>query len=80
VVSDRLENFDGTIEIQLYHPKKGLISEKRIEVKIKANSSAIYFETEIKSILKGLKKKKAIINVQISEGNKVLSQNLFYFD
>ncbi len=79
VVSDRLSGFNAAIEMKILDFGGKLLWEKKLSVKVPANSSRKYFTGKLDELLKGIDRKNAVFIVNLVENGKILSENSWYF-
>jgi beta-mannosidase len=79
VVSDRLNSFEGRVEIYLMDFFGNVIWESSNDVIVDANSSMCYFEDGVRSVLAEAGANEVVLCAEVFEAGDLLSRNLLYF-
>lgn len=78
-VFDKLEDIDAQLELTLYDFNGEVLKSKVRKIKLKANSSEIYFSEEISSFLEDFDPKSIVLSTEIYQNERKLASNNFYF-
>jgi len=79
IVSDRLTPIEGRMEIELIDFFGNVIWESSSEVEVDANSSACYFEDDVRNVLAEETASEVVLCTEVFEAERLLSRNLLYF-
>jgi len=79
IISDKLEPENCKIQLNLIDFEGNNLWGESAPVKIKANSSEVYFEINIKNLLKNYNKNEIVFNAKITSEGNTLSENNLYF-
>jgi beta-mannosidase len=79
IISDRLEPMNAELNICILNFAGDALFQKRMPVRVDANSSQCFFREDIKKLLAGMDKAKVTLVAQLVEDGKVLSANQHYF-
>ncbi len=79
IVSDRLSPLNGILKLSLIHFNGNVLFEEILPVKIKANTSKIYFTKGINDLLKNYNKNDIVFSSELFFGDSIVSTNNFYF-
>ena len=78
VVSDRLNDDNGTLNIKVVKLDGTQVAEHNTPVKIAANSSHVVYSTGVKALLKGAQPEDVIVVTQLSDnGGNIYTNNYF---
>jgi beta-mannosidase len=79
VVSDRLKKATAEIRINVYDFKGTNLYTKTKSIEIPGDSSSVFIDEKIADLLKGNRKEDSYVHVELYEGEKLLSEDRFYF-
>lgn len=79
VVTDRLTDFDATLDLEVIDFNGKSIWKESKKVTIDSNNSKIYASKTIKELLSGKRDNKVLLVAKLSEGGKELSRKVRYF-
>ncbi|TAJ11825.1 glycoside hydrolase family 2 protein [Marinilabiliaceae bacterium JC017] len=79
VVSDRLKQFDATIDLKLLSLDGAELWSIKLNKTIAPNASEVYFEVAEDELLKGIDKKDVVLVASVDNAGKTESVNHFYF-
>ena len=79
IVSDLLKDRKALLDLTIKNLHGIELYSERKNVNIKANLSKIYFEIELEKFIKGMDKTDIVFDVKITDDEKLLDENYFYF-
>jgi len=79
IVSDFQEPMDATLLVELFDFKGKLINRYSKSVHLPANSSAVYFTEDIRSVTNHLPKEKLVLTAKVITPKQELAYNTFFF-
>jgi beta-mannosidase len=79
VVSDSQESFKAKLEMRILDFSGKMLWHKSIPVKMAANTSSEFFNSDTKELLNNMDTTQIVFSVKLLQGNKLLASNLFYF-
>lgn len=79
VVSDQMENLQGTLSYKLMDFTGEIIKETQDEIQQTANSSQLQPKIPLKEYLQGVNKSKVLLKVTLAQGEKIVSEKIQYF-
>ncbi len=80
IVSDRLVNVSGVLEVKIMDFNGKIIFTQQIPVQVAQNSNKVYFESsEWKKYMKGRNMKNIVLEAKLSENDQTFYRNLYYF-
>ncbi len=79
IISDKLKPVEAKLDLDLIDLSGNILFQKKIMVPIKANSSQCFFKKNTNELLNGIDKKNVVLLVKVSENEKILSSNQYYF-
>ena len=79
VISDSLKDCNADLHLYLTDFRGQKSFDTLIQVTIKTNSSACFFETLISNLIQGKDPGRLVFTAQLTSGNRRLSQNNIYF-
>ncbi|WP_346316237.1 glycoside hydrolase family 2 protein [Chitinophaga sp. YIM B06452] len=79
VVNDRLEDENLLLVLQLMDMEGKVLSEKKLAVKTKANTSEAVHSTGKEALLNGADAGRVILYTKLLKNNQPVSENVFYF-
>ena len=78
IISDRLEDSKGTLLIKVIKLDGTIVEEKKLPVKIAANTSKNVFTADVDKLLKGTPRSEVVVHTQLTDnGGKVYTNNYF---
>lgn len=78
IISDRLEDSKGTLLVKVIKLDGTIVEEKKLPVKIAANTSKNVFTADVDKLLKGTPKSDVVVHTQLTDnGGKVYTNNYF---
>jgi beta-mannosidase len=80
VVSDKLQPLSGQVRTRLLDFSGKVLSDKTQDVKVPAQSSAVYFTLDEKDLLANADPQKSFLVFDLAVGAVVVSRNLIFFD
>jgi len=79
IISDKLGPVNCKMQLNLIDFAGNNLWGESVPVKIKANSSEVYFEINLNNLLKNYNKNEIVFNAKItSEGNTITENNLYF--
>jgi len=79
IVSDELKTREVSLDIKVVGFGGEILFQGLKNVRLEPNSSKVYFEAELKDVVKERNFKNAVLSVSIQSNGKVVSENLLYF-
>lgn len=81
VINDRLSDINGTLKLRIIDFEGKVLWEKISEVTVPANASTNYFDMNRTALLKdaGNQPANSVLVCELSENDKVISENSFFF-
>ncbi len=79
IVSDNLKAIDASLEVTLYDLAGKVLNEEKIGVKVKPNTSAIYYSKTVKELLKNNSKQETVLVTKLFKGDELIASNNFFF-
>jgi beta-mannosidase len=80
IVSDKLNSFNAQLKLELIDFTGNIIRSKDLPVAIPANSSKSYYQESLSELLKGIPAKQVLLKTVLLLNEKVLSNNILYFE
>jgi beta-mannosidase len=78
--SDSLKAFDGKLNIKLMNFSGKIIFSNDQEVKIAAQSNAVFYTIPTNELLKGQNSNDLVLSTVLSQNGRIVSENLLYFN
>jgi len=78
--SDSLKAFDAKLSIRLMNFAGKVIFSKMLDVKIGAQSNAVFYSIATDELLKGQNKNELVLSTVLSQNGRTVSENLMYFN
>lgn len=79
VVSDKLESIDGDLNLKLLDFNGNEIWSDNRTIKVKSNTSEVYYSVDVNEILKGTNRKDVLLIATLKQDSKMLGENKYYF-
>ncbi len=79
IVSDRLNSFEGELELKLISFTGKPLWSETIPVDVAANSSESFFSRSLKELLEGLNRNELVLQASVKENGEVIASNNYYF-
>lgn len=79
IISDKLEPENCKMQLSLIDFAGNNLWRESAPVKINANSSEVYFEINLKNLVKNYNKNKIVFNARITSDGNIVTENNFYF-
>jgi beta-mannosidase len=80
LISDKLVSQKGILTVEMLDFSGNTIWNRTLSVDIAANSSSVAFDTSLLSITTSRKTSELLLLVQLSSGDKLLAENILYFE
>jgi len=80
IVSDKLKNINAVLKVSIIDFKGTELFNNQMNIIIKSNSSNVYFNTELDSLIVGQDRNSILLYAEVVDNdNKLLSSNVLYF-
>jgi len=79
IVSDRLNPIQANLELEIINFDGEVLWSKSQQIKINANSSGSFFESQVDDLLKGMDRNKILFHARLFEADQLQSENVLYF-